>query len=175
MFLGKPDFEHMLETNMPLLVHHAIAAKEPASRREAIKIVSRDMLKLVQYLYETVVWAHENSYRADKLPKVAVRRLDDASLLFRQLGAKAIDPLATSLRVYDEYGDPDEAVSILYFVVVLDILEKMGAPAVNRLCELTHATDTKLSQMAQEALGRLADRGLSERTAPARRHNPRRR
>lgn len=64
------------------------------------------------------------------------------------------------MRVYDEYGDPDEDAKYLYYVLVYDILEKIGRPAASGLRELAESPDGDISKPAKEALSKLKERGL---------------
>ena len=67
----KPDFEQLLkDDDWPRLVHYANYVKEPALSAEATTIVSREVPRLVQYLYETALWTQKNSgNRGRRLPK----------------------------------------------------------------------------------------------------------
>ena len=66
-------------------------------------------------------------------------------------------PLADSVRVYDQFGDPDIKTRLLYYHVVFDILLRMGAPARAALESLTREKDADVSKLAKEALENLPE------------------
>jgi hypothetical protein len=169
--LGKPDFERMLEKgDWPMLVHYANYKKDLALSREATKVAARDPRRLVEYVYDTAVWAKLNAAgHGRKLPRRAIRQIDEAAALLRRLGSRAAGPLASSVRVYDEYGDPDENVRVLFFAIVFDTLERIGADAADELRDLAAMADEDVGAPAREILQRLADRGVIESTDAPRR------
>jgi len=162
----KPDFEQMVKAgDMPKLVHYANYIKDPELSAQAMKVASRDVYKIVEYLYETAVWTqHNSSNRGRRLPKRGIRQINDATVLLRRLGTRSVMPLVDSVRTYDEYGDPEENARELYFAIVFDLLEKMGARAAAGLRELAKAKDKTMRAPARDILERFVDRGLLETT-----------
>ena len=167
----KPDFEKMLQNeDWPMLVHYANYTKDQELRREATKVAGRDPYLLVQYLYETAQWTRQNtSMHGKRLPRRGIRQIDDAVALLHRLGSRAATPLASSVHLYGQYGDPDEEVRTLYFTIVFSILEKMGAKAADELRDLARADDEAIRAPARETLQRLLERGVIEADMPDRR------
>jgi hypothetical protein len=64
-----------------------------------------------------------------------------------------------SLRAYGEYGDPDLKTRLLYFSLVFDVLERIGAPAADGLRTLARDSDEEVRDPAVDALRRLVDKG----------------
>ncbi len=161
-----PDFEQMLKSgDMPRLVHYANYVKDPELSAQAMKVASRDVYSIVEYLYETAVWTQQNSgHRGRRLPKRGIRQINEAAMLLRRIGARAITPLVDSVRMYDKYGDPEVNARALYFAIVFDVLEKMGARTADGLRELAVVKDKTISAAARDALQRLVDRGLLKST-----------
>jgi hypothetical protein len=162
----RPDFEQMLKSgDWPKLVHYANYDKDRELSAQATKIAEREVYGLVEYLYETAVWTQQNSSNhGRRLPKRGIRQIDEATLLLRRIGAPAVAPLIASVRAYDDYGDPHEDARTLYFAVVFDLLEKMGALTVDGLRELAKMKDATISASAHDVLQHLVDRGLLEST-----------
>jgi hypothetical protein len=160
----KPDFEEMLKNaDWPKLVHYANYVKDPALSAEATNVAGRDVYKLVQYLYETAEWTQKNSSsHGRRLPRRGVRQINEATTLLRRLGSRSVAPLIDSVRLYDDYGDPDDRIRVLYFAIVFDVLEKMGAKTAAGLRELAKVGDKTVSAPARDVLQHLADRGLIE-------------
>jgi hypothetical protein len=162
----KPDFDRMLRSgDWPQLVHYANYVKDPELSAEAMKVAGRDVNRLIEYLYDTAVWTQQNSSKHGlRLPRRGIRQIDDAALLLRRIGAPSVIPLAQSVRVYENYGDPDEKIRALYFVIVFDLLERMGAKAAVGLRELAAVDEEAISVPARDVLQRLVDRGLVKST-----------
>jgi hypothetical protein len=118
----KPDFEQLLKDNdWPRLVHYANYVKDPALSAEATKVASRDVTRIVEYLYETALWTQKNSSsHGRRLPRRGIRQIGDATTLLRRLGSRSVTPLVESVRLYDSYGDPDDRIRVLYFAIVFD-------------------------------------------------------
>jgi hypothetical protein len=151
--------------DVPKLVHYANHVKDPALRAQAIKVASRDVNVVVEYLYETAVWTQKNSdNRGRRLPKRGIRQIEEATTLLRRIGARAITPLVDSVRAYDEYGAPEEDARALYFAIVFDLLEKIGARAADDLRDLAKVKDKSISGPARKTLKNLVDRGLIKAT-----------
>jgi hypothetical protein len=162
----KPDFEQMLKAgDFPKLVHYANYVKDPALSAAAMKVASRDVSQIVEYLYETAMWTQKNSSNhGRRLPKRGIRQIDEATLLLRRIGAPAITPLVDSVRTYDEYGEPEETARELYFAIVFDLLEKMGARTAAGLRQLATNRDKTIKIPARDILERFVDRGLVKST-----------
>ena len=130
-----------------------------------MKAATRDLYKLVEYLYETAVWTQKNSSnRGRRLPGRGIRQINDATKLLLRVGAPSVKPLVESVRAYDLYGDPDEDARVLYFSIVFDLLQRLGARAADGLRELAGVRDKTISAPAVEALQNLVDRGLIKST-----------
>ena len=149
------------EGDMPRLIYWAIQNKEPAIAREAQAELRSDVHAVVEHLYETAVWAQENSIgRRKKLPSRSVRLLNEASLALRRLGGRAVASLVDSIRAYDDYGSADEHARFLYHVLVFDILEKIGPPATSGLRDLAADSHADVRKWAREVLEKFEQRGL---------------
>ncbi len=173
----KPDFQRMSDRGeWPRLVHYANYLKDPASSAEATKVARREVVRLVEYLYETAVWARQNSSQhGRRLPRRAITQINDATLLLRRIGAAAVPPLVASVRAYDDYGVPEETARTLYLTIVFDTLERMGTKAAGGLRELARVKDKTIRGPAAEVLERFVDRGLLESTGlQTRRSSPKR-
>jgi hypothetical protein len=81
-----------------------------------------------------------------------------------RIGTPSVRPLVESVRAYDEYGDPDEDVRVLYFAIAFDALQRLGARSADGLRELAGVGDASISAPAAEALQHLVDRGLIRST-----------
>ncbi len=172
----KPDFDKMLaQGDWPRVVHYANYTRDRELSAQAMKAASRDLYRLVEYLYETAVWTQQNSgNHGRRLPGRGVRQINDATKLLVRIGTPSVKPLVESVRAYDEYGDPDEDSRVLYFSIVFDALQRLGARAANGLRELAGVRDKSVSAPAVEALERLVDRGLIKSTGlPPRRRSSR--
>lgn len=162
----KPDFQRMSDRGeWPRLVHYANYLKDPESSAEATKVARREVVRLVEYLYESAVWAHQNSSQhGRRLPRRAITQINDATLLLRRIGAAAVPPLVASVHAYDDYGVPEETARALYLTIVFDTLEKMDTKAADGLRELAQVKDKTISGPAAEVLDRFVDRGLLKST-----------
>lgn len=157
-----PDFEKMRrEGDMPRIVYWALNDKTPTESRAAMRILAEDVPSVVEYLYETAMWAEEHSVgRRKRLPTRSVRLLNEAGRALTRLGTRAVAPLVSSIRAYDAYGSPEENARYLYHVLVFDILEKIGRPAVDGLRDLAADTHSDVRRLAREALEKFEARGL---------------
>jgi hypothetical protein len=162
----KPDFERMLARgDWPRVVHYANDTKHAELSALAMKAATRDLYRLVEYLYETAVWTQKNSSnRGRRLPGRGIRQINDATNLLVRVGAPSVRPLVESVRAYDDYGEPDEDARVLYFTIVIDVLQRLGARGANGLRELARVRDESIANPAGEALQRLVDRGLIKST-----------
>jgi hypothetical protein len=162
----KPDFEKMLaQGDWPRVVHYANYTKNAELSALATKVATRDLYKLVEYLYETAVWTQKNSSNhGRRLPGRGIRQINDATRLLMRVGAPSVEPLVESVRGYELYGDPDEDARVLYFSIVFDVLQRLGARAADGLRELAGVRDKSISAPAVEALQKLVDRGLIKST-----------
>jgi len=159
-----PDFEEMrIKGDWPRLIHWSLYDKDPTSCRAARDVLRADPYPVVEYLYETALWAQQHSIgRRKRLPRRSVMLLNEANRALTRVGAPAVAPLVDAVRIYDEYGDPDEDMRVLMFVLVFDILEKIGRPAVDGLRRLAGSRDASVAKQAREALDNLEVRGLLE-------------
>lgn len=171
----KPDFEKMLaQGDWARVVHFANYTKNAELSGMAMKAATRDPYRLVAYLYETAAWTQKNSgNRGRRLPGRGIRQINDATKLLVRLGTPAVRPLIESVRVYDEYGEPDEDARVLYFSIVFDTLQRLGARAADGLRELAAVRDKSVSVPAVEALEHLVNRGLIKSTRLPRSHSRR--
>jgi len=162
--LFRPDIEKLYrERDFPRLIHWATYEKDPESSGRALAALRQDVNGAVEYLYETAEWAQANSVgRRKRLPTRAVSLLNEAVRGFTTIGPPAVGPLVDSVRLYPEYGSPDDDAKFLYFALVYDILERIGLPAVDGLRELARSRDKGVSAPAKEALSHLVSRGLSD-------------
>ena len=157
-----PDFEKMRrEGDMPRLVYWALHDKTPAESRAAMSMLREDVYAVVEYLYETAMWAESHSVgRKKRLPTRSVRLLNEAGRALTRLGTRAVTPLVSSIREYDAYGNPEENARYLYHVLVFDILDKIGSPAVDGLRDLASDARRDVRKLAREALEKFEARGL---------------
>jgi hypothetical protein len=157
-----PDFEKMRrEGDMPRMIYWALNDKTPTESRAAMKILREDVYAVVEYLYETAEWAESHSVgRRRRLPTRSVRLLNEAGRALTRLGTRAVTPLVSSIRVYDSYGSPEENARYLYHVLVFDILEKIGRPAVHGLRNLASDPHDDVRKLAREVLEKFEVRGL---------------
>lgn len=158
----RPDFEQMRrDGELPRLINWALYDKDRKSSRAALASLRKDVPVLVEYLYETATWAQaHNVGRRKLLPSRSVKLLDEAVKVLIRLGALAVTPLVDAVRVYDDYGSPDEHARFLFFVLVFEALEKIGHPAVVGLQELAGGPHRDVAKQAREVLARLDARGL---------------
>jgi hypothetical protein len=159
-----PDFEQMrVKGDWPRLIHWCLYDKDPASCRAARDVLRSDPYPLVEYLYETARWAQQHSVgRNKRLPRRSVMLLNEADRALTRVGRPAVAPLIDAVRLYGEYGDPDEDMRYLVFCLIFDILQKIGRPAVGGLRQLAGSPDASVATPAQEALDNLEARGLLE-------------
>ncbi|MFA4965949.1 MAG: hypothetical protein WC709_10015 [Thermoleophilia bacterium] len=157
-----PDIEKLRrEADWPRLIHWSLYDKDPASSRAARAVLKADPYPVVEYLYETALWAQEHSIgRRKRLPKRSVMLLSEANRALTRVGSPAVAPLLEAVRLYDDYGDPDEHVRFLMLALVFDILEKIGRPAAGTLRELAAAPEGDVRKLAREALEKFEAHGL---------------
>jgi HEAT repeat protein len=162
---GPPDFEKLQRNrDWPRLIYWALLDKEPDLRRQALKVLRDDVYQVVEYLYETAMWAEENSVgRRKRLPAHGVRRLNEAVSALARVGSAAVGPLVASVQTYDEYGRSEENARALYLALAFDILMKIGPRAVDGLRELAKDPHEDVRESAREVLGKLDARGLLDR------------
>ncbi len=158
----KPDFEQMRrDSDFPLLIHWSLHKKDRESSRAALAALRKDVPAVVEYVYETACWAQAHTVgRRKMLPSRGVRLLEEGVNALVRLGRSAVDPLVAAVKVYDEYGDPDEETRFLFLLLVIDALERIGRPAVGGLRELAEDPHNDVARQAREALATLRDRGL---------------
>jgi hypothetical protein len=157
-----PDFEKMRrDGDMPRLIYWALHDKAPTESRAAMTVLRKDVDAVVEYLYETAMWAESHSVgRRKRLPTRSIRLLNEAGRALTRLGTSAVAPLVSSIRVYDAYGHTDENARYLYHVLVFDVLDKIGSPAADGLRELAADPHRDVRKLAREALEKLEARGL---------------
>jgi hypothetical protein len=150
----KPDLEKLkTEHQYARLMDWANYKKDPVTSREAWAIVESDPAGLAEYLYETVYWTRRNSgHSGRRLPRRGQNLIRQASTMAVAIGESMLAPLADSLRVYDEYGDPDIKTRMLYYAVVFDIFLRMGGIARGTLESLQREPDPDLSKQARATL-----------------------
>ena len=160
-----PDLEKLKRNgDMARLIDWANYTKNPEVARKALALLKRDPNGLVEYLYDTALWTQQNAQQhGRRLPRRGISMLKDATGILVRLRAPVITPLVVSLLAYDEYGDPDLKTRLLYFSLVIDVLERIGEPAADGLRKLARESDEDVRDLAVEALGRLADNGLLDR------------
>ncbi len=105
-----PDFKKMLrDGDMPRLIYWALHDKAPPESRAAMKVLHREVDAVVEYLYETAMWAESHSVgRRKRLPTRSIRLLNEAGRALTRIGTRAVTPLVSSIRVYDAFGRPEE-------------------------------------------------------------------
>ena len=157
-----PDFEKMRrDGDMPRLIYWALHVKAPTESRAAMTMLREDIYAVVEYVYETAMWAESHSVgRKKRLPTRSIRLLNEAGRALTRMGSGAVTPLVSSIRAYDAYGRPDENARYLYHVLVFDILDKIGGPAADGLRELAAGPHRDVRRLAREALEKLEARGL---------------
>ncbi len=155
----KPDLQKLKEQRQyARLIDWANYTKDPAVSREARQLVESDPADLAEYIYETVYWTRRNSgHSGRRLPRRGMNLIRQASDMAVSIGEPIMVPLADSVRVYDQFGDPDIKTRLLYYHVVFDILLRMGAPARAALESLTREKDADVSKLAKEALENLPE------------------
>ena len=160
-----PDLEKLKRNgDMARLIDWANYTKNPEVARKALALLKRDPNGLVEYLYVTALWTQQNAQQhGRRLPRRGISMLKDATGILVRLRGPVITPLVVSLLAYDQYGDPDLKTRLLYFSLVIDILERIGEPAADGLRKLARESDEDVRDLAVEALGRLADNGLLDR------------
>jgi hypothetical protein len=155
----KPDLEKLKrERNYARLIDWAYYTKDPALSRKARELVAADPYDLAQYLYETVEWTKKNSgHSGRRLPRRGISLLRQVSGMAVSIGEPMLAPLADSLRVYGEYGDPELKTKLLYLSVVFDIFMRMGSLSRSTLKALTRDKDPEVSKQAKATLTDLPD------------------
>jgi hypothetical protein len=155
----KPDLEKLKQDHKyARLIDWANYDKDPALRRQARQIIESDPAGLAEYLYETVYWTRKNSgHNGRRLPRRGMSLIRQATGMAVAVGEPMLEPLADSLRVYPQYGDPDLKTMLLYYSVVFDILHRMGTMARPTLLSLERERDAELKKHARQALKNLPD------------------
>ena len=155
----KPDLQKLKEQRQyARLIDWANFTKDPAVSRAARELVESDPADLAEYIYETVYWTRRNSgHSGRRLPRRGMNLIRQASDMAVSIGEPILAPLADSVRVYDQFGDPDIKTRLLYYHVVFDILLRMGAPARAALESLTREKDADVRKLAKEALENLPE------------------
>ena len=159
---SRPDFEQLRrDGDLPRLINWALYDKDREYSRAALASLRKDVPALVEYLYETATWAQANTVgRRKMLPTRSIRLLDEGVKALVRLRARAVTPLVDAIRLYDDYGSPDEHARFLFFVLAFEVLEKIGPPAVAGLQELAGDWHEDVARQAREVLARLDARGL---------------
>jgi hypothetical protein len=155
----KPDLEKLKsEHKYARLIDWANYTKDPALSREARRVLSADPDGLAEYIYETVYWTRRNSgHSGRRLPRRGMNLIRQASGIAVSIGEPMLAPLAGSLRVYDQFGDPDLKTRLLYYSVVFDILHRMGGIARETLESLKRDKDPDISKQAKATLADLPE------------------
>ena len=158
---GKPDIERMRrDGDIAGLVHWADFRRDQSLSRAAVAALRENVYAVVERLFDTAVWAHAHRGPGRRgLSPSGVHRLNEITVALRKIGPPAVAPLADSVRLYGDYGDPDEHMRFLYFALVFDVLQKIGRPAANELRDLAEGADPDVREHAQEALSKLEARG----------------
>lgn len=159
---GPPDIEDLRRRrDWPRLIHWSLYDRDPESSRAARAVLRDNTYPLVEYLYETALWAQQHSIgRKRRLPKHSVMLLNEASRAFVRVGEPFVRPLVDAARLYDQYGDPAEDAKVLMIVLIADILEHIGRPAEEGLRELAKSRDDIVRKHARATLRTLEDRGV---------------
>jgi hypothetical protein len=159
---GPPDIEELRrKRDWPRLIHWSLYDRDPESARAARAVLRDSPYPLVEYLYETALWAQQHSIgRKRRLPKHSVMLLNEASRAFVRAGEPFVQPLVDALLLYDQYGDPEEDAKVLMVVLATDILEHIGRPAEGGLRQLAKARDPVVAKHARTSLRTLTDRGV---------------
>jgi hypothetical protein len=159
-FFGKPDIEKMRrDGDIAGLVHWADFRRDRDLSRAAVTALRQNVYGVVEHLYETAAWAQAHGGRRSLSPR-GVYLLRETATALTKIGARAVTPLADSVRVYDSYGDPDADVRYLYLVVACEVLERIGRPARDELRALAKSPDRDVRTLAKGALASLERRGL---------------
>jgi hypothetical protein len=157
-----PDIARLKQDgDIPRLIYWALQTKHGDISREARVELRSDVPAIVEYLYQTAIWAQQHSIgRRKRLPSHSVRLLNEANRLLTALGSRAVGPLVDSIRLFDEYGSDEEDARVLYHLLVFDILEKIGRPAADGLRELAIDPHPDVRRWASGSLKKLEVRGL---------------
>lgn len=155
----KPDLEKLKrEHNYARLIDWANYSKDPTLSREARRLVASDPYELTEYLYETVQWTRKNSgHGGRRLPRRGMNLIRQVSTMAVSLGEPMLSPLAESLRLYPQYGDPDLKTRLLYYSVVFDVFLRMGALSRDVLKALTREKDPDIVKQAKATLNDLPE------------------
>ena len=155
----KPDLQKLKDQrSYARLIDWANYTKDPAVSREARELVEADPADLAEYIYETVYWTRRNSgHSGRRLPRRGINLIRQASGMAASIGEPMLAPLADSLRVYDQFGDPDIKTRLLYYNVVFDIFLRMGSLARTTLESLTRDKDADIARLAKDTLADLPD------------------
>ncbi len=160
-FFGKPDIEKMRrDRDIAGLVHWADFRRDKSVSRAAVRGLRENVLELVEYLYETAETAHTRRAPGRRGPSPrAVYLLNETVKALVKVGPAAVAPLADSVRVYDDYGDPDASLRFLYLALVFEAFEKIGRPAAGEVRSFAHDADSDVRQLARQVLEKMDRRG----------------
>jgi hypothetical protein len=160
-FFGKPDIEKMRrDRDVAGLVHWADFRRDKSVSRAAVAGLRENVYEVVEHLYETAASAHARRGPGRRGPSPrGVYLLNETVTALVKVGAPAVTPLADSVRVYDDYGDPDESVRFLYLALVFDVLEKIGRPAAVEVRSLAQNADGDIRKLARQVLEKMGRRG----------------
>jgi hypothetical protein len=155
----KPDLEKLKrEHKYARLIDWADYTKDPALSRQARRVLESDPDGLAEYIYETVYWTRRNSgHSGRRLPRRGMNLIRQASGMAASIGEPMLAPLAGSLRVYDQFGDPDIKTRLLYYSVVFDIFLRMGGVARETLVSLAREKDADIRKQARDTLADLPE------------------
>jgi hypothetical protein len=155
----KPDLQKLKnDHNYARLIDWAHFEKDPALSREARRIIEADPEGLAEYIYETVYWTRRNSgHSGRRLPRRGMNLIRQASSMATSIGEPMLAPLSSSIRAYDQFGDPDLKTRLLYYSVVFDIFLRMGGVARETLQSLAQEEDADVRKEAHDALESLPD------------------
>jgi hypothetical protein len=160
-FLGKPDIEKMRrDKDIAGLVHWVNFRRDQSVSRAALAGLREDVNAVVEHLYETAARAHARRGPGRRgLSPRGVYLLNETVAALVKIGRRAVAPLADSVRVYDDYADPDEGLRFLYLALVFDVLQRIGRPAANEVRALAESSDNDISKLARQVLEKMDERG----------------
>ena len=160
-FFGKPDIEKMRrDGDIAGLVHWADFRRDKSVSRAAVWGLRENVYELVEYLYETAASAHARRGPGRRGPSPrSVYLLNETVTALVKVGPAAVTPLADSVRVYDDYGDPEVSLRFLYVALVFEVLQKIGRPAADEVRSFAHDKDSDVRKLARQVLEKMDQRG----------------
>jgi hypothetical protein len=160
-FFGKPDIEKMRrDGDVAGLVHWADFRRDKSVSRAAVAGLRENVYEAVMYLYETAASAHAHRGPGRRgLSPRGVYLLNETVGALVKVGARAVAPLADSIRVYNDYGDPDESMRFLYLALVFDTLQRIGRPAADEVRALSESSENDVRKLARQVLQKMDERG----------------